>query len=604
MKKHTYHKTVLAVSLLVLFTITMVAPLTAFAYLPPDYSYTLLNGGAVVIDCRFKESPTVKIPQTIDGHTVVGIGSKALRNSRGIEEIILPDTVTFLEEYAFAGLTDLKKIHLSSSLENIPSFAFDQCTNLSRLDIPSKVNDISSYAFHTCNIENITVSPYNEYYTAINGVLFAADKTTLIYCPQEKTGEYTIPNTVKTIGDNAFYCSKLTAINIPNSVTTIGNSAFYCSEIKSFYLPDSITYIGDDAFKSNTDMESIAIPKSINELYSDTFDNCRSLKEITILSDEFTFDFSTLEGTKLQKINVPDTHKKYSSVDGVLFNKSKTTLVYFPQGRTEAYIVPDGVTTIDTNAFYNSKIQNVTLPDTLVRINNSAFFNSCITNITLPKSVTWIGDMAFLECYIESVDIHENITYIGERAFEGDRFKAFNVSESNPKYSSIDGVLFSKSKTHLFCFPNKKTSRSDTYTIPTGTIKVSSRAFHASTLDTIIIPESVTTLGDNAFENCKVKNIVVPDSVTSIGSGAFDVFSYRNNRLTIYAPLNSLAYTYAVNNKLTVITTQDGSEQSAVTPEPAIPNSPIKYIVIVSVAAIVIVAAVVIIVKCRKNKKA
>ncbi|MBR5272487.1 MAG: leucine-rich repeat protein [Clostridia bacterium] len=608
MKKSHSLKTILAASLLVLLIFTTIVPLTAFAYLPPDFSYRLEDRKAVVTDCRFKESKIVEIPKTIEGYTVVGIDQKALRNSRCIEEIILPKTITFIGDYAFSGLTDLKKINLPDSLLSIGAYAFENCTNLTKINIPSNVHFISPYAFHTTKLKDITVSAYNNFYTAVDNVLFNKDKTLLVYCAQGKTGEYTIPNTVTKIETNAFYCSKLSEINIPNSVSSINSYAFYGSRIKNFDLPDSVTYIGSNAFSSNTDMENIVIPKSIERLDSDIFKNCLNLKEITILADNCNFTPVDLKCKNLQKIHVSDTHKKYTSIDGVLFNKNKTSILYFPEGRKGEYTVPDGVVSIGTKAFYSSKLESITFPDTLVRIEDFAFAFGCITNVTFPKSLKQIGDTAFLDCYIESVDIHENIISIGSRAFEGDRFKAFNVSENNSTYTSIDGVLFSKDKKTLICYPNQKSKRTDTYTIPMGTAKVASMAFYTAVVGSIVIPESVTALRDNAFEQCVVKTIVVPGSVTSIGSGAFEVFNYRNDALTIYAPLNSDAYKYAVSNKINVVAENDESQQSPdtnviLTPEHAISNTAIIFIIIASVTVVAIIVITVIIAKSNKTKR-
>ena len=117
--------------------------------------------------------------------------------------------------------------------------------------IPNSVTNIGVYAFAGCSsLTAITVDVFNSVYNSEDGVLFSQSQTTLIQCPEGKTGSYTIPNNVTSIGDYAFYyCFGLTNVMIPNSVTTIGDWSFGgCMRLTSVTIPNSVTSIGVFAF--------------------------------------------------------------------------------------------------------------------------------------------------------------------------------------------------------------------------------------------------------------------------------------------------------------------------------------------------------------------
>ncbi len=277
---------------------------------------------------------------------------------------VIPEYAFFISS-TWSGKSTLTSIVLPNSATSIGNYAFNSCSGLISFSIGNSLTAIDNNVFYGCNaLTTVVVQPSNPNYVSINGVLFNKNQTTLVLYPvgkQETT--YTIPTTVTSIVDNAFSNAKINNITIPNSVLSIGNYAFSgCNSLSSITLGSAVTTIGQRAFQGSG-LKSIDIPTSVNSIGTGAFTYCLNLTQFT----------------------VQPANTYLSTTDGVLFNKSQTTLIQNVLNNKSAYSIPTTVTAIADNAF---EINN------LIRIN-------------IPKSVTSIGNYAFQYCnYLDSVFVY------------------------------------------------------------------------------------------------------------------------------------------------------------------------------------------------------
>lgn len=502
-----------------------------------EYTYSLYsyNDGGATIREYIGDNEDIVIPEYIDGNKVVSIGAYAFKECENIKSVIVPGSIKNLSNFAFADCLSLKHVTLQEGLESINYYSFSNCTSLEVIDIPSTVKYIGSKAFKgTDSLKQINISKDNDYFKVVDGVLFNDELTELIRYPVgDERSEYSVPEGVNVIIDSSFEgADSLETVILPNSVNTIENAAFKeCSKLKCINIPEGVTNIDYNAFSYCASIEELSIPASVASIGSNSFMHCDSLREVTIDSN----------------------NENFTSIDGIVFSKDKSLLIYYPDGKEGSnYSVPEGVISIESGSFDHCK-------------------------------------------YLESIEIPGSVTNIHYTCFDGAiNLSGIIVDENNGNYSSSDGVLFNKDQTTLIRFPQGKKDK--TYEIPDTVNNVQLRAFvSCDYIEKVNMPDSVFEIGNAVFLSCdslkrvdissnvtmlpynlfsscySLETVVIPASVTDI---LLYVFRDCDN-FTIYGETGSYVEKYAEENgySFSTDTPPEYIEQTPIATESILPTS-------------------------------
>ena len=315
----------------------------------------------------------LRAPENLSGKYSIRKGVKVIGNvafwwCKSLTNINIPNSVTTIGEHAFSYCDSLTSINIPNSVTTIGDGAFEFCVSLTSITIPNSVVTIIGNPFYHWH-GNL----YNESKAFIyeDHVLFNKNKTILIAYIAKGTN-YTIPNSVTTIGDSAFWdCDSLTNINIPNSVTTIGDSAFGgCDSLTNINIPNSVTTIGNSTFAFCNSLTNINIPNGVTTIGDWVFRACDSLTSITIPNSVVTIIGNPFYGWHGILNN---ESKAFIYEDHVLFNKNKTTLIAYRAKETN-YTIPNSVTTIGKGAFSGCKsLISINIPNSITTIGKGAF---------------------------------------------------------------------------------------------------------------------------------------------------------------------------------------------------------------------------------------
>ncbi|NLL56014.1 MAG: leucine-rich repeat protein [Clostridiales bacterium] len=477
------------------------------------------------------------------------IGSYAFDNYKG-QKIVIPDSVTTIDPYAFYNAVNLETVVLPTNLEYIGSYAFYNCTELSDITLPKGLKEIGEYAFSGCA---------SIYYLEIPKSVVNIEK----YAFSNVVGsvQFAVDTQIKELSDYAFANYKGSGIKIPSSVTKIYDNTFYnCAKLKAFevaqdnksfkeidgvlydktgtellqypiqketdetntfVVPSSVTKIGayafshavvNVAFSQNTKIAkidnnafnnyrgySITLPSSVKTLGKASFANCPSLSNFVIPSSveqigEGAFSYS--------KGNIVfDQNSGITAINTYAFENYKGDQIS----------IPSSVVSIDAYAFSGcDNLKSVIIPQGVAIISSYAFYNcTSLTSITMPDSLQNIGSYAFYNCIgLTEITIPKNVVTIGTNVFT-------NVSAKID--FALDSVIKSIGSGAFSHYKGEQITLSDSI------MEIQSSAFYScSNLLNINLPDSLTYIGDRAFYNCtNIFELTIPKNVVNLGSLAF-----------------------------------------------------------------------------------
>lgn len=353
-----------------------------------------LNDGTFIIEKYKGKDAVIEVPETYKGIPITVIGKSAFSGNRAvscknIEKVIIPEGITNIGESAFENCEKLKEIVLPNSLISIGNAAFAK-TNISNIVIPNSVINIGAKAFSGC--KKLTSVILSQNLTEVSSYLFQQ-------CP--KLENISLGDSIKTIGDSAFYGCPFVEISLPDGIESIGTSAFYtCKKLRKIKMPAGLKYIGMNAFGYCESLESLYIPRNTlieDNKISPAFHHCYKLKNFSVDSES----------------------ERYTDVDGVLFDKSKKILVGYPNDKGTTYEVPEGTEVIGDFAFKScNNISSVYLPDS-VKIIGFESFCGCnnLAEINIPNKLETIGHQAFAITGLKSVILPNSIKEIEGNPF-------------------------------------------------------------------------------------------------------------------------------------------------------------------------------------------
>jgi hypothetical protein len=333
-------------------------------------------------------------------------------NGEEVTDLIIPQTITTINKYAFINCLSLTSVTIPSSVTSIGMSAFASCNNLSTVTISSGLTSIDEQAFIDC----IALSSIN-----FPSTLTSIGKQAFGYC--ESLSSITIPNSVTSIGSSAFrYCKDLTSITISNNVKTIQEYTFYdCSSLTSVTIPISVTSIGNYAFQNCSALTFVTIPSSLKNVDYEAFKNCTGLTRVNI---------SDLEAWCNINFKSEQSNPLYWAEHLYIDDSLLTNLV-----------IPESITAIKNYTFeYNTVLEYLDLGDKITSIGKWSFLgckalkgkytNEFTPNeykyvLLIPSSVSTIAELAFDACEsLENVWIGTGCKSIATRAFKCGNLKS------------------------------------------------------------------------------------------------------------------------------------------------------------------------------------
>ncbi len=453
--------------------------------------------------------------------TLTAIGGSAFGGCTSLTKITIPDRVQTISGYTFYNCTSLSEVILPERLQAIYNTAFWGCSALLQVNVPAGIKTISGEAF-----DKVTTLVFPETIPMLDGIAYGEGFTHILYVPKSISGSVTVPEGITAIPENAFgNCAELISVKLPSTLKSIGNFAFDgCAKLTELDIPDGVTSLGAGVFRNCYSLTRVALPSGITAIWDESFSGCAALTEIVIpenvtavyfwafygcqslnrvvLSPKLTSIGSQAFGgcSVLETIHLPATltslssdsfincdklslsidaeNHNFKSIDGVLYNKDCTEIVYVSKNISGSVVIAEGVTNIGT-AFYGCAM---------------------LTEITLPNSMT--------------------LTYGSNHLFSNcTGLERILVSDTHPNHTSISGILYNKNCTQIIEVPR---NLSGTVTLPEGLTFLGNQFMDCDKISAVVLPSTLQTIDVHAFVYCEQLKTVYNNSALSLTFGSTD----------------------------------------------------------------------------------
>ncbi len=502
------------------------------------YTYNVLSDNSIEITGYTGKRKYITIPEYIDDKVVSSIGygafanridlitinlpnqletisNRAFINCNRLTNIVIPSSVKVIGDEAFNNNVRLRNIEImeNSQLKEIGGLAFAH-TGIAKFDIPASVTTLDGSSFYSAtNLTEINVLAGNKNYRSREGVLYNISLTELVAYPNNYQNEFSLLDSVTTIGNYAFANSSFKQIDLKN-VNKIGDSAFYQSSLVSIDL-ENIQTLGQMAFSYSSLLADVNIGSSLVNINTFAFTGC-SLTNITIPKNIIRISRAAFSNNfELEQLIFEEGSNCLSIDDFAFANNNLTTLD-----------IPTSVTSLGSYAFYaNYFLEEVNFSENsnLQYLNSWAFgLTLSLEEINLPQNLKSIGSYAFANSGLLEITIPSKVTDIEEGAFaEANQLENIFVVAGNIDYIDIDGVLYTSDRTILLDYPKGRTQ--SVFEVVSSTVYIGDSAFEGSLhLTNIILPEGIEEIGIKAFANSvSLTNITLPNSLKIIEEHAF-----------------------------------------------------------------------------------
>lgn len=539
-----------------------------------NFEYILNENNEAIITRITKNYSFVTVPESVSDDEyipVVEIGSRAFINRTEIRTVTLPATVKKIGENAFGACTLMNSINLSGiesiaagafsgckSLKNItlPEIryiepgTFEYCEKLETIHIPESVKEICGSAFYNCvKLKTVTGCEGLE---KIGGYAFAGTPIESIpFCKGLKEigseaftftniNDVTLPEGLEKIGSYAFECVyDFSKLILPETVKEIGDNAFYECNIEELYLPDGLEKLGKNAFYG-TNISSLEIPSALTEIPNYAFANCNNLVVI----------------------NIPSNIKRV----GVRAFGSQMSL-FAPASIT----IADGVEEICSRAFNGKNVDELTIPESVKIMDLSALRGININTLNFNAA-----NAVFRMTMSDEVSILYN-TSVNTVNF-GNKVKS--VGENFGASSDVETVNFSDSIEHIGESAFYNCQKLKEFNLPPNLQTIGDKAFAGCSVPTeVVFPDTVISIGAEAFDCCKgLIEITLPENVETVGKWAFYACDSATE-ITIPENVRSFSQ-YAFSLCRSVTTVNINAVSCTVVPETSeeLPTSPFRYL--------------------------